>query len=129
MKQKHILSIAFIILMISFGCKKSSDSPAADLGANAVGTYTGNYTVLGQSIAGTCAVTKASTTSVNIAMTVAGQSAGTLSAVNVSDGGSGKINLSYSDASGSMTGNIQGNTLTMTIISGGTTMTFSGSKP
>jgi hypothetical protein len=48
--------------------------------------------------------------------------------VNLSDGGSGKINLNYSDSGGSITGNVQSKAITVKLTDGTTSYTFTGIK-
>ncbi|MCX6304855.1 MAG: hypothetical protein NT040_07795 [Bacteroidetes bacterium] len=127
MKQKQILSIAVIMLMICFGCKKSTESP--DYATTTTGLYSGYWVVpgLGQ-VSGTCKVVKVTSTAVNLIGTAGGQSMPTIPSVKLSDGSNGKIILTYSDASGTLSGLYDNNTLTMTLISGATQTTFSGTK-
>jgi hypothetical protein len=129
MGQKPILFITIFILMICSGCKKSSTTPSTDYASNAAGLYSGTFVVAGiGQVPGTCEVIKVSNTSVNLKVTAGGQPS-TSPGINLSDGGNGKINLSYSDSNGTITGTVENKSLTLTIVSAGTQMTFSGTKP
>jgi len=130
MKQKLIFSLAISILMICWGCEKNSDDSSADLAANSTGVYTGIWAIPGTGqVAGTCQVVKVSGASVNLVMTAGGQSIPTLPGVKLSDSGSGKINISYSDSGGTLNGTIENKSLSFTIKAGTITETFSGTKP
>jgi hypothetical protein len=132
MKNKQILAIALIISIICLGCEKNKDKddPTADLSANAEGLYSGTFVVVGTGqVSGTCQVTRVSNTSVNIKIRAGGSISPVSPAINVSDGGSGKIILSYSDSEGTINGTIVNKTLSLTIKAGTVTETFSGTKP
>jgi hypothetical protein len=132
MKQKLVIVFAAVMLMISFGCKKDSDSSSTtptDYGALAAGQYTGNFTELGMQIPGSCAIAKVSTSSVSLTMTVNGTALPAVPGLTASDGGSGKVNISYTDGTNSISGTVNSKTLTLNITSGGQTMTFTGTKP
>ena len=133
MRQNQLLSIAIIILMICFGCKKNSDNPTndpgTDLATTVAGDYTGTWVVTGSGLVnGTCDVVKVSNTTVNLIRTAGGQSMPTLTGVQLSSGANGKINFTYSDAGITLSGTFDNHSLTMTIISGNTQTTFSGSN-
>jgi hypothetical protein len=49
--------------------------------------------------------------------------------VILSDGGSGKINLKYTDSSGYVEGTIQGKSITLIIDDGSTAISFAGTRP
>lgn len=129
MRQKLIFPLAVSILVICFGCEKNSDDPSVDLATKSTGVYTGTWVVVGTGqSAGTCEVVKISGTTVNLVMTAGGQSIPTLPGVKLSDGGSNKIKISYTDSSGSLNGTIQDNSILFTIKAGSITETFSGTK-
>lgn len=129
MKNKQILSLLFVLIMIGFGCEKDTDTPSSLIVNDAVGIYSGTWVVVGKGQAsGTCEVIKVSDTSVNLEMTISGQVIPTLPGVKLSDEGNGKIKLSYSDPSGTLTGSIQNNSINLTLKAGTITETFSGTK-
>jgi hypothetical protein len=125
--KKQLFFLAAIMLMICFGCSKDSESPAG-IADDAVGVYSGSWSINSMRASGTCKVIKVSGSSVDLEMTAAGTTIPTIPKVALSDGGNGKIKLSYSDPSGSLTGTIQGNSISLTLIAGTITETFSGSK-
>lgn len=130
MKQQQILAVAILILMFCFGCEKDSDSPSIDLAISATGLYTGTWVVVGTGQAtGTCKVVKVTATTVNLEMTAGVQTIPTLPGVILSDGGSGKINFSYTDAGGTLNGTIENKTISFTLKAGNITETFTGTKP
>jgi hypothetical protein len=130
MRPKRILAIAIIISIISFGCEKDSESPSVDFANTASGLYTGTWIVVGTGQAsGTCKVVKVTATSVNLEMTAGGQAIPTLPGVTLSDGGSGKIKFSYTDAGGTLNGAIENKTISFTLKAGNITETFEGTKP
>jgi hypothetical protein len=61
-------------------------------------------------------------------MTAGGQSIPTLPGVKLSNGGKGKITLTYSDSSGTQNGTIDNNSITFTLLAGTIEETFSGTK-
>ena len=127
MRQKQILYLATIILMIFFGCKKSSTSP--DLATPSSGTYSGTWVVVGTgSTYGTVQVVKVSNTSVNLIMTAGGTNLPTIPGAKLTDAGSGTKNVSYTDSSGTLTGTITGNTISITLVAGSIQETFTGTK-
>ena len=128
MKKHQIISLSIIILMMCFGCKKDSVTTPAGIADNAVGVYSGGWYISSMNASGTCEVVKASATSVDLKMTVAGQVIPTIPKVALSDLGNGKTKLSYTDPSGTLTGTIQNNSITLTLDDGSTSMTFSGNK-
>ena len=129
MRQKLVFSLAISILMICFGCKKDSDTPSIDLSVNAVGMYSGTWVVVGTGQAsGTCSVNKVSTTSVNLIIKIGGQISPISPEINLSDGGSNKIILSYTDSEGTINGTIVNKVLALTLKSGTITETFTGTK-
>lgn len=130
MKQKQILAIAVIITMVCFGCKKDNNDTPSDLGVYAAGLYSGTWVVVGVGqVPGTCQVTRVSSTSVTLIISAGGQTTPPSPAVALSDGGGGKVVFSYSDAGGSITGNVTGKSLTLSLNSGSITENFSGTKP
>ncbi len=48
--------------------------------------------------------------------------------VKLSDGGSGKINLNYSDSDGTINGSVQGASITVKLTDGTTSFIFTGNK-
>jgi hypothetical protein len=127
MRQKQILAIALFILVCCFGCKK--DDTSADLATGTAGYYTGTWTLVGTgTIPGTCQVVKVSNSSVNLIMTANGGTVPPLPGVKLSNGGNGKVNLSYSDNSGTLNGSMQNNTLTFTITDGTVVEIFAGTR-
>ncbi len=128
MKQSKIIPIVVLFLLTCFGCKKNND-PSGDLGTTAAGLYSGTWTVVGMGqIPGTCQVTRNSSTIVTLNITANGSAAPSIPGIQLSNGGSGKINLSYTDISGSLTGMIINNTLTLTLTDGTIVETFAGTK-
>lgn len=126
MKKMHLLLLVTTLVLLFAGCKK--DSSQADLASMSVGIYDGTWTVYGQTLSGTCELTRVSSTSVNIAMTIIGTSIPSLPNVKLSDAGNGIIKLNYSDPSGTATGTISNKTITFIIDDGDTSISFSGSK-
>jgi hypothetical protein len=123
----RILSITIVIMTIWFGCEKSADSP--DLVSGLTGMYTGVWVVPGSGMApGTCDVLKVSNTLVNLEMTAGGSALPLISGVKLSDGGNGKTILKYSDSSGTLDGSIYNKTIILTLVSGSSTTTFSGTR-
>ena len=130
MKNKQILTIAIIISLISFSCEKDKENSSVDLATNAEGLYSGTFVVVGSGqVSGTCQVSRISNTTVNIKIRAGGQISPASPAINLSDGGSGKIILTYSDSEGTINGTIVNKTLSLTIKAGTVTETFSGTKP
>jgi hypothetical protein len=130
MKSKQILAIAIIISMICFGCEKNSDDATIDYAKTASGTYSGTWVVVGTGQTyGTCEVVKVTATSVNLKMTAGGTTIPTLPDVKLSDGGSGKVKISYTDSGGTLTGTIENKTISFTLKAGTITETFTGTKP
>jgi hypothetical protein len=129
MKNKLIFPLAIALLMIFWGCEKKTDDPSTDYGTKASGLYTGTWVVVGTGqAAGTCKVVKVSTTSVNLEMVAGGQTLPTIPGVTLSDGGNGKINISYTDSSGTLTGTIDNNSISITLKAGSIVETFTGIK-
>ncbi len=129
MKSKQILTMAIIILMICFGCEKDKDDSSVDLGVNAVGMYSGTWVVVGTGQAdGTCSVNKVSGTSVNLIIKIGGRTSPPSPEINLSDGGGGKIILSYTDTEGTINGTIVNKVLSLTLKSGTITETFTGTR-
>jgi hypothetical protein len=130
MRQKLIFPLAITILLICFSCEKNSDNPSVDLSVNATGMYSGTWVVVGTGqAAGTCSVNKVSTTSVNLIVKIGGIVSPISPEINLSDGGSGKIILSYTDSEGTINGTIVNKVLALTLKSGSITETFTGTKP
>jgi len=127
MKRKLFI-LAAIMLMICFGCSKHDDLPN-DLASEAVGLYEGSWNANGGKHSGTCEVIKVTNTSVTLEMEILGVGIPEVPDVKVSDGGDGKINLKYTDSSGNINGTIQGNSITVSITDGSTTISFSGARP
>jgi hypothetical protein len=125
--KKQLFFLTAIMLTICFGCSKDSETPAG-IADNAVGVYSGSWSINSMNVSGTCDVVKVTGTSVDLKMTAGGQSLPTLPKVALSDGGNGKIKLSYSDPSGSLSGIIQDNSISFTLKAGTITETFLGSK-
>jgi hypothetical protein len=69
-----------------------------------------------------------SATSVNLIIKVGGQVSPISPEINLSDGGSGKIILSYTDSEGTINGTIVNKVLSLTLKSGTITETFSGTR-
>lgn len=131
MRYKHVIFLVLAMSLACFGCKKSTDSPApsTDLAQPASGIYHGTWTVPGTGqVSGTCEVIKVSNTTVDLKMTAGGVATPTVPKVKLSDGGNGKTLLTYSDASGTLDGNIQNNVISLTLVSGSTATTFSGNR-
>ena len=126
-KQNYFILIA-ILLMIVTGCKKSSESP--DYASNSTGVYTGIWVVpsIGQ-IEGTCEIIKVTTTTVNVKMTAGSQPTPTVPGAKLSDGGSGTVNIKYTDSSGTLNGTIKDKTINLTLTAGSITETFTGTRP
>ena len=109
MKKQQLFFLIAVMMMICFGCKKDSDS--ADFASSAVGIYEGNWDAYGGNYYGTCEVSKVTNTTIKLTMEILGVSIPEIPDVKLSDDGSGKIKLSYSDPSGTVTGSIQGKTI------------------
>ena len=123
--KKQLFFLAAITMMICFGCSNDDDLPK-DLASEAVGLYEGNWNVQNNAY-GTCEVVKITDTSAKLNLKIAGIQL-PVPDVNLSDGGNGKINLNYSDSGGSITGSVQGNTITVKLTDGTTSYTFTGIK-
>jgi hypothetical protein len=131
MKKIILVSVSVIVLLALITCKKGSDDPEpVDFAANAAGMYTGIYNVpdIGQ-IPGSMKLTKITTTTVDITMTVTGQIVQTLPGATASDGGSGRINIVYTSEEGDLSGTVNGKTFSARLISYGDTTTFTGTRP
>jgi hypothetical protein len=128
MKQKQIMSFAILMLLICFGCTKDDDSESVDYSIKVKGIYEGTWDAYGGNHSGSCKVTKVTGTTVNLEMEILGTALPEVPDVKLSDGGKGKINLEYSDASGTLNGSIEGKVITVIIEDGSTTISFSGSK-
>jgi hypothetical protein len=130
MKQLQILAVAIFISLICSGCKKDNSDSPVDLGVNATGMYSGTWVVVGAGqAAGTCSVNKVSGTSVNLMIKIGGQMSPPSPEIKLSDGGSGKIILTYSDSEGTINVTIVNKTLSLSLNSGTITETFTGIKP
>ena len=129
MKRNKILSVAIVVLMLCFGCEKSNDEPSVDYATNAAGVYTGTWVIVGSGqIFGTCKVVKKSGTSVDLETTAGGAVIPTIPGVKLSDGGNGKVKLTYKDPRGTLNGTIENNLITFTLIAGSLEETFTGTK-
>lgn len=130
MKIIQILAAVIIISLICFGCEKDKGDTSPDISVIAEGLYSGTFVVVGSGqVSGTCQVSRISNTTVNIKIRAGGQISPASPAINLSDGGSGKIILTYSDSEGTINGTIVNKTLSLTIKAGTVTETFSGTKP
>ena len=128
MKKQQLLILTAIMLMFCFGCKKDFETIVAGIADNAVGVYSGGWSINSMNASGTYEVVKVSGTTVNLKMTAAGQALPVIPNVALSDLGNGKIKLSYSDPSGTLNGTIQNNSISFTLIAGTITETFTGNK-
>jgi hypothetical protein len=130
MKAKMLISISLILLMISFGCKKSEDpAPETDMATKVSGIYTGTYSVMGQQVSGTCEVKKASAATVTFTVTISGQPTPPSPAITISGGANSTYTFSYIESGDTMNGTFSGKTLTFTMVSGSYTVVFTGAKP
>ncbi len=127
MKTQLFLFTAIIVL-VCFSCS-NDDENSDDLASSAAGFYSGTWNAYGGKHSGTCEVIKVTNKSVSLEMEILGVGIPVVPDVNLSDGGDGKINLKYTDSSGNINGNIQGNSITMSITDGSTTISFSGTRP
>ncbi len=76
---------------------------------------------------GTCEVVRLSDKTAKLYLKIAGIGL-PVPDVNLSDGGSGKVNLNFSDSSGTISGSVQNNTITVKLTDGTTSYTFTGNK-
>ncbi len=132
MKQKNRIWIypSFVImgflLLLATSCEKDSTSP--DYASKVTGTYYGTVTVVGTgSVSGSSKLTKSSDKVVNLVITI-GSSSIPLNGIDVSKSGGTIYYLNYTDASGSFSGTVNGNSLTWTLTDGSDTITFSGTR-
>ena len=123
--KKQLFFLALIMMMICFGCSKDDDLPK-DLASEAVGLYEGNWNVQNNAY-GTCEVVRITDTSAKLYLKIAGVQL-PVPDVNLSDGGSGKINLNYSDSDGTISGSVQGKAITVKLTDGTISYTFAGNK-
>jgi hypothetical protein len=123
--KKQLFFLSLITMMICFGCSKDDDLPK-DLASEIAGLYEGNWNVQNNAY-GTCEVERITDTSAKLYLKIAGIQL-PVPEVNLSDGGSGKINLNYSDSGGSITGNVQSKAITVKLTDGTTSYTFTGIK-
>lgn len=114
-------------MLICFGC--SNDEDSVDLASGVEGFYSGSWRVSGYNRSGTCEVIRVSDTKVTLEMEILGVGIPEVPDVNLSDGGDGKIILKYTDSSGNINGTIQGNSITISITDGSTSLSFSGTRP
>jgi hypothetical protein len=111
------------LLLLATSCEKDSSSP--DYASAIAGTYYGTVTVVGSgSVSGSSKLTRSSDKVVNLVITI-GSSSIPLNGIAVSKSGSNYY-LNYTDASGSFSGTVSGNSLTWTLTDGSDTITFSG---
>jgi hypothetical protein len=116
--------LPFLVVIVFFSCTKKSDSPsvtpAPDLAKGAAGTY--YVTSINNDNISTVAVTDkneyllvtetaANVVSIEVHLTTG---ISTLYNVKLTDGGNGKTNLNYIDASAQISGYMQGNFITFT---------------
>jgi len=113
------------LLLLATSCEKDSDS--SDYASQVAGTYSGTVTIVGTgSVSGSSKLTKSSDKVVNLSITI-GVSSIPLNGIDVSKSGSNYY-LNYTDASGSFSGTVNGNSLTWTLTDGNDTITFSGTR-
>ena len=111
------------LLLLATSCEKDSSSP--DYASAIAGTYYGTVTVVGSgSVSGSSKLTRSSDKVVNLSITI-GSSSIPLNGIAVSKSGSSYY-LNYTDASGSFSGTVSGNSFTWTLTDGSDTITFSG---
>jgi hypothetical protein len=131
MKTKIKTWISLLLLLgflttVLISCTKKEDTP--DYATAIAGTYTGTLTVVGTgSATASSTLSKSTETLVDLLVSI-GARYTTLSGINVSNPSSNNYTLSYTDASGSFTGKVQGNILTWTITDGTSVDTFTGTK-
>jgi len=132
MKQKNriwiypsIIIMGFLLLLAT-GCEKDSSSP--DYASKVAGTYDGTLTVVGTgSLSGSSILTKSSDKVVNLEIII-GSSSIYLNGIDVSKPGSSIYYLNLTDATGSFTGTVNGNSFTWTLTDGDDVITFSGTR-
>ena len=107
----------FLIIVLSglflTGCKKSSSdisNPEVDLAGNAAGTYSGQNQI-GNMYPMIVVITKQTNTTVVMESTLNGSVIGTYAGTTVSDGGDGKILLTYNAGDIAISGTVDGKTL------------------
>ncbi len=123
--KKQLFFLVAIAVMVCFGCSKDDDLPA-DLASEIAGMYEGNWNVQNNAY-GTCEIVKISDKSAKLYLKIAGIGL-PVPDVNLSDGGGGKVNLNFSDSSGTISGSAQNNTITVKLTDGSTVYSFTGSK-
>jgi hypothetical protein len=121
----QLFFLTAIIAMVCFGCSNDDDLPK-DLASEVAGLYEGNWNVQNNAY-GTCEVVRLSDTSAKLNLKIAGIQL-PVPDVKLSDGGSGKINLNYSDSGGSISGSVQSTSITIKLTDGTTSYTFTGTK-
>ena len=116
------------LLVFATGCGSNGDDPDPDFASKVAGTYSGSVTVQGVgTVPGTSKLIRSSDKVVDLEITI-NSNVIPLDGITVSHSGGNVYNLNLADASGSLTGKVEGNTLTYTIMGGGDTVTFSGTK-
>ena len=127
MNNKKIINPLIVIgflLTLAIGCKKDQ----VDYASQITGTYNGTVTIVGTgTISGSSTLNKASEEVVNLVITINSKDT-PLNGISVSSSGNNVYNLSYTDASGTFSGQVKGNLLTWTLSAGSATDTFTGSK-
>jgi len=114
------------LLLLATGCEKDSSSP--DYASKVAGTYDGTLTVVGTgSLSGSSILTKSSDKVVNLEIII-GSSSIYLNGIDVSKPGSSIYYLNLTDATGSFTGTVNGNSFTWTLTDGDDVITFSGTR-
>jgi len=123
----QLFFLTAVLMLICFGC--SNDDDSVDLASGVEGFYSGSWRVSGYNRSGTCEVIRVSDTKVTLEMEILGVGIPEMPDVKLSDGGNGTINLKYTDSSGNLDGKIQGESITISITDGSTSLSFSGTRP
>lgn len=127
MKNNKIINPLIVIgflLLLATGCKKDQ----VDYASQITGTYNGTVTIVGTgTVSGSSTLNKSSEEVVNLIITINSKDT-PLNGISVSSAGNNVYNLSYTDASGTFSGQVNGNSLTWTLSAGSAIDTFTGTK-
>jgi len=120
-----------LLLILAFGLSTltscDGNDPQTDFAGIIEGTYTGTVTTGTGTVAGITTITKKSETRVDMAITAISHSL-TIPGIKVSSADNNVYTLSFVIADKSLTGEVEGNTLTYTLASGVLTGTFTGTR-
>ncbi len=125
--KKQLFFLAALIAMVCIGCSNDDEDVTSDLVSGIEGLYEGNWNVQNNA-PGSCEVVRVGSNSVKLILEIKGNVGPDSPNINVSNEGNGKIYLDYTDSEGTVSGKIQGNTITLKIIEGTYSASFTGTK-